>query len=145
MGSSEIPHDVGEVIRWWDTGSKPQFLPAGRHFLMGMVWYGSHASLGKQVNHNRFGAKDDAIVALLQAKRAIGQQAVLYLSNAYTSWLALETFSHIIEEHLLYRLDLALYRIPSVAGQHGNWFCRQRGKRIDVHTQDFGRKEGLAS
>jgi len=87
---------------------------------MDMVWYGSRASLGKKVKYNRFGAKEDTIMTLLQGKRASMRQAVLYLTDAYTPQLAPEIFSHIIAEHLLYCLDVMLYIIPLVAECYGN-------------------------
>lgn len=87
---------------------------------MDMVWYGSRALLGKQVRYNRFRAKENAITALLRGRRATMQQAVLYLTSAYTSQLTPEMFSHITEEHPLYHLDLTLYIIPLVAGHRGN-------------------------
>lgn len=61
-----------------------------------LVWP-SCLSLGEDVKKSRFGTKEVAIVPLLWGQKSDMQQAVLCLSNVYTSQLAPGKFSRMTE------------------------------------------------
>lgn len=72
----------GHLWWWWGyhTGSKPQFLPAGRWFLMDKVWPGSRVSQGIQVRYSRTGVKKTVVAG-------VNRLCPAWRTAAHHSWL----------------------------------------------------------